>query len=64
MGEIVSLRQTRKREAKAAAEDLAAANRLAFGRSKEERRRLKAEREAQAKRLEGHRLDKPAGNGD
>jgi len=64
MGELVNLRRTRKRHAKAAAEDEAAANRLAFGRSKEERRRLKAEREAQAKRLDGHRLDKPVGNGE
>lgn len=56
MVEIINLRRARKRQSSEAAEREAAANRLAHGLGKDERRRLKAEREAQAKRLEGHRL--------
>jgi hypothetical protein len=63
VGEIVNLRRARKRQASEAAEREAAANRLAHGLSKDERRRLKAEREAAARRLDGHRLP-PLGDGD
>ncbi len=56
MGEIVNLRRARKRQANEAAEREAAANRLAHGLGKDERRRLRAESEAQTKRLDGHRL--------
>ena len=63
MGDIVNLRRVRKRQANEAAEREAAANRLVHGRPKDERRRLKAEREAEAKRLDGHRLQ-PSGDGD
>jgi Domain of unknown function (DUF4169) len=63
MGEIVNLRRARKRQANEAAEREAAANRFAHGRPKDERRRLKAEREAETKRLDGHRLQ-PSGDGD
>ena len=64
MGDVVNLRHARKAKARAAAEGEATANRLAFGRTKDERRRLKAERETEAKRLDAHRLEKPAGDGD
>jgi hypothetical protein len=56
MGELVNLRRARKRKAGAEAEREAAANRLAHGLSKDERRRLNAEREAETKRLDAHRL--------
>ena len=67
MGEIVNLRRARKRQASATAEREAAANRLVHGLGKDERRRLKAEREAEAKRLDGHQLGpqlQPSGNAD
>jgi hypothetical protein len=64
MGEVVNLRRARKIKARAAAESEAAANRLAFSQTKDERRRLNAERKSEARRLDAHRLDKPAGDGD
>jgi hypothetical protein len=63
MAEIVNLRRARKRQANEAAEREAAANRLIHGLFKDERRRLKAEREAMAKHLDGHQLQ-PSGDGD
>jgi hypothetical protein len=63
MGEIVNLRRARKRQANEAAEREAAANRVVHGLPADERRRLKAERDAQAKRLDGHRL-RPSVDGD
>jgi hypothetical protein len=63
MGEIVNLRRARKRQTNDAAEREAAANRLVHGLPKDERRRLKAERDSRAKQLDGHRLQ-PSGDGD
>ena len=63
MGEIVNLRRARKRQAHEAAECEAAANRLLHGLPKDERRRLNAERDVEAKRLDGHRL-RPSSDGD
>ena len=63
MGEIVNLRRARKRQANEAAEREAAANRVVHGQPKDERRRLKAEREVEEKRLDGRRLQ-PSGDGD
>jgi hypothetical protein len=64
MGEIVNLRRARKKRAIAAAESEAAANRLAYGRSKEESRATKAERDAAERRLDSHRLRTPPSDGE
>lgn len=56
MADIVNLRQARKRKERAAKEAQAEANRVAFGRTKEERHLGKARKDLEARRLEGHRL--------
>ncbi len=56
MADIVNLRQARKRKARADKEAQAQANRVAFGRTKEERRLGEARKDLEARRLEGHRL--------
>lgn len=55
-GEIVNLRQFRKRKARNEAEREAADNRLKFGRKKSEKQITERERALDAARLEGHRL--------
>jgi hypothetical protein len=57
MAEIVNLRQMRKRKARAEKEAQAAENRIAFGRTKEERRVTEAERQLSERRLDGHKRD-------
>jgi len=57
MAEIVNLRQMRKRKARAEKEAKAAENRIAFGRTKEERRVTEAERQLSERRLDGHKRD-------
>ena len=57
MADIVNLRQARKRKARAEKESQAQANRVAFGRTKDERRLSEARTELETRRLEGHRLD-------
>jgi hypothetical protein len=57
MADIVNLRQARKRKARAEKEAQAQANRVAFGRTKEERRLGEAQTDLETRRLEGHRLD-------
>lgn len=57
MGEIVNLNKARKARDKAEAKRAADANRLAFGRTKAERQTTQKERERDAARLDGHRLD-------
>jgi hypothetical protein len=57
MGEIVNLRQFRKAKERKDAERQAEINRLTFGRTKGERETTKAERERDATRLDGHRLE-------
>lgn len=57
MGEIVNLNKARKARDKAAAKHTAEANRLTFGRTRAERDAAKVERERDAMRLDGHRLD-------
>ncbi|HLW92455.1 MAG TPA: DUF4169 family protein [Roseiarcus sp.] len=59
MGEVANLRKIRKRRAKAAAENAASANRLAFGRGKDERRRSELEKAAAERSLDAHRLQAP-----
>lgn len=59
MAEIVNLRQTRKRKRRDAAAKQAAENRTAHGRTAAERREGKRLGEIAARRLEGHKRDKP-----
>jgi hypothetical protein len=63
MGEIVNLRQARKKRAMAAAESEAAVNRRVHGRSKNERRASEAERASSKRHIDAHRLQKPADDG-
>ncbi len=58
MAEIVNLRQARKAKKRREAEVQAAENRVRFGRPGAERKRDAAEKELEARRLDGHRLDR------
>jgi hypothetical protein len=57
MGEIVNLRRAKKRRAAGKAEVEAAANRVAFGVSKNAKSQTKAERSLTESRLEAHRRE-------
>ena len=57
MTEVVNLNRARKAKAKAAAQAMAATNRVAFGRTGAEKRAAKAEAERLAKTLDGAKLD-------
>ncbi|HBY44029.1 MULTISPECIES: DUF4169 family protein [unclassified Brevundimonas] len=57
MGEIVNLNKARKARHKAAAKRTAEANRLTFGRTRAERETTQKERDRDAARLDGHKLD-------
>ena len=57
MADIVNLRQARKRKQRAERDARADANRVAFGRTKEERSVSEACKDLDARRLDGHRLD-------
>ena len=57
MGDVVNLKSTRKAKARAEAQAKAQANRVAFGRTKAEKKTTKAEREAADRKLDGHRRD-------
>jgi hypothetical protein len=57
MGEMVNLKRLRKIKARTQAEAEAGANRLAHGRSKSEKKLTKAEQEAAARKLDGHKHD-------
>jgi len=64
MAEIVNLRRARKARDRASAEAQAEQNRIAFGRTKAERKLTEAEKTLAERRLEGHRLsDDPDGKG-
>jgi hypothetical protein len=56
MGEIVNLRLARKVKDRLREEAAAAANRAAFGAPKSAKRKARAERELDERRLDGHRL--------
>ncbi|MGH6855779.1 MAG: DUF4169 family protein [Aestuariivirga sp.] len=56
-GDVVSLKLHRKRKAFADKESAAAENRAKYGRSKNERRIAKAERDHAEKRLDGHKIE-------
>ncbi|WP_022977648.1 DUF4169 family protein [Nevskia ramosa] len=59
MAELINLNKARKQKARAAAESLAVANRIKFGRTKAEKQRdASAEAEA-ARRLDGLRRELP-----
>lgn len=58
MGDIVNLRQARKRKARAEREAEADANRIAFGRTKAERNATRDETERATRRLDAHRLQR------
>jgi hypothetical protein len=62
MAEIVNLRIARKRRKNAKAEIAAAANRVAFGVSKDVRDRAERERSLTKTRLEAHKRIKPRDN--
>ena len=55
MGEVVNLRNARKRQARAKAESEAASNRIAYGASKYLKAETEAERALASRRLEAHR---------
>lgn len=57
MGEVVNLRQARKRRDRSAREDEAEANRVKHGLSKAEKNLSAARRDQDARKLEGHRLE-------
>ena len=57
MGDVVNLKGVRKSKARAAAEAKAQANRVAFGRTKAEKKTTQAEREAADRKLDGHKRD-------
>ncbi len=57
MGEIVNLRQARKRRRRAEKESTAAESRRSHGAPKAEKAKTKRQSELEAKRLEAHRRD-------
>jgi hypothetical protein len=57
MAEIVNLRHARKQKARSDKEARAAGNRIAFGRTKEERRLNEAKKSLAERRLEAHKRD-------
>lgn len=59
MGEVINLRQARKKKARAAKEEQAAENRSRYGVPKTEREKRAAEDELQRRRLESLKRDKP-----
>lgn len=63
MGEVVNLRTVRKRKAREDAARQADASRARHGIGKAERTSVEAARQAEARRLDGHRRER-AGSGD
>ena len=59
MSNVINLNKARKAKARTAAEKLAAENRIRFGRSKDEKQRERNQSVDAAKKLDGHKLDKP-----
>ena len=64
MGDVVSLKQFRRRREQEEKERAASANRRKHGRTKAERTRDDAERQQGEEQLEGHRLEKEDGVDD
>ena len=59
MGEIVNLRQARKRQDRRSKAEKAAGNRVLFGMTRAERLAIEAERKKGERDLDAHRLDHP-----
>jgi hypothetical protein len=57
MGEIISLKQHRKRRARAARDEKAAENRAKFGRAKDEKNLAEALSDKAEKDLDSHKLE-------
>jgi len=57
MGDVINLRDARKRRERAAKDAKAAANRSRFGRTRAERTRQETERERDVRGLDGHRRE-------
>jgi hypothetical protein len=57
MGDIINLKRVRKAKARATAEAEAAANRVAHGRTKAERKLTTAEKRAAERKLDGHKRE-------
>ncbi len=64
MGEIVNLREARKRREKAARDAQAAENRTRFGRTTGEKQEDQRERERRTALLDQSKLDPPSESGD
>jgi hypothetical protein len=62
MAEIVNLRRARKSKERELQQAEAAQNRVAFGRSKAEKRLVESERALAEASLDAHRLAKPDGD--
>ena len=60
MGDLVNLKQFRKRAARERSEQDAAANRARFGRSKSEKLRDEKQAQRSKKLLDGHRIGESA----
>jgi Domain of unknown function (DUF4169) len=59
MGEVLNLRRARKARDRAEKDRAAEANRIAFGRTKSERRGSEAQNDLERARLDAHRLERP-----
>jgi len=59
MGDVVNLRQARKRRGREALARASAEMRIAFGMTKTQRRRVETEREKAERSLDSHRLERP-----
>ena len=57
-GDVVNLRQFRKQKARSEKDKQAEQNRIAFGRTKAERKLTEAERDKAARHIDGHKLDR------
>ncbi len=64
MGDLINLNRARKAKARAADKAGAAANRLAFGRTKAERDQTTRATELERRRLDGAKRDKEETEGD
>ena len=64
MAEVVSLRQARKQKARADKERVAEQNRAVHGRNKAEKTRDAEAAKKSQSFLEGHRRERPAGDGE
>lgn len=57
MGDIINLRNVRKKIERAKKETKAAENRMVFGKTKSERQKAEAEKALESSKLDGHKRD-------